>query len=205
MALARFHALEVDLYRHLEAAGVDIVPKEVLTELWVHYQNSLCRSRIYAGELAALNGLFSENTIPLISFKGPVLAILTRGYMSARESGILIFLSTGTMSSAPPNYSRREASVSTAGGHSGWTLVSLRAANFLSPRTVFASIFTGPSSRRIFFSRPVPRIFLDARDELPSLEARFLPFHPKTLSLRCASMARNMAGLSLIGSAMLRT
>jgi hypothetical protein len=85
MALARFHALEVDLYRHLEAAGVDIVPKEVLTELWVHYQNSLCRSRIYAGELAALNGLFSENTIPLIGFKGPVLAILTRGDMVARE------------------------------------------------------------------------------------------------------------------------
>jgi hypothetical protein len=34
MALARFHGLEGNVYRHLEAAGIDIVPKEVLTELY---------------------------------------------------------------------------------------------------------------------------------------------------------------------------
>lgn len=72
--LAARHALLPLLYWNLNNAAKDLVPPEILEKLLRTYQRNTARNLFLARELGRLLTLFQQEDIPVIAWRGPVLA-----------------------------------------------------------------------------------------------------------------------------------
>jgi hypothetical protein len=79
------HGIAPLLYRHLNAACPESVPKEVLDQVRDHFNNNSRRNLFLSKELLNLLNLFETHQIPAIPFKGPVLAASVYGNLTLRE------------------------------------------------------------------------------------------------------------------------
>jgi len=83
--IARLHKVLPLLYRNLNQIGAGLVPQAFLTELRQHHLGNASRNLFLTKELLSLLNLFEKATIPLVPFKGPMLASLAYGDISWRE------------------------------------------------------------------------------------------------------------------------
>jgi hypothetical protein len=80
------------LYWHLSSASQEAVPKNVLSRLRHSFQTNKLRALLLAGELLILHELFEQRGIPVIPYKGPVLAASVYGDLGLRMTGDLDIL-----------------------------------------------------------------------------------------------------------------
>lgn len=90
--IARVHAVEPALYRHLTALPEGSVPPSVLDTLTEGHRTSLQRGLQLTSELTRVVDRFAGRGVPAIPFKGPVLAQLAYGDVTARRYGDLDFV-----------------------------------------------------------------------------------------------------------------
>jgi hypothetical protein len=83
--LARVHGLRILLYRHLKDLRPAGAPVEFLDNLREHYQENTRRNLFLTGELGKLLAVFDGQNIPVISYKGLVLAESVYGNLSLRQ------------------------------------------------------------------------------------------------------------------------
>jgi Uncharacterised nucleotidyltransferase len=80
------------LFHNLNALCPKVVPQAVLTQLRNHFQANALRSMSLTQELLKVVALFQERNIPVIPFKGPVLAISAYGNLALHQAGDLDLL-----------------------------------------------------------------------------------------------------------------
>jgi hypothetical protein len=80
------------LFHNLNAICPKMVPQAVLTQLRNHFQANALRSMFMTQELLKVVDLFQEGNIPVIPFKGPVLAISAYGNLALHQAGDLDLL-----------------------------------------------------------------------------------------------------------------
>ena len=83
--LAARHRVRLLLYRHLEAAGPGLVPREWLVSIWQHFEHHRRRNQQLAEELLRLLDLLAANGVAAIAYKGPALAQALYGDLALRE------------------------------------------------------------------------------------------------------------------------
>lgn len=83
-AQARLHGLIPLVHRHLDRLAADLVPDDVLGELRGHARHIGYRNLRWTNELLRLHARFEAEGIPLVSFKGPVLAHAAYGNLALR-------------------------------------------------------------------------------------------------------------------------
>jgi len=71
--------------RSLKAACWDAVPPSVRLELERFCKSNAQKNLLLAGELCDCNVAFNENQVPVVAFKGPILAEAVYGDLSLRE------------------------------------------------------------------------------------------------------------------------
>lgn len=91
LEMAAGHGVAPLLSRFLEEFA-EFVPDAVLDRLRGHSRQNKLRNILLAGELNGLLGLFGENEIPIIPYKGPVLAAAIYGDLGLRKAGDLDLL-----------------------------------------------------------------------------------------------------------------
>lgn len=84
VATARLHGVGPLLYSHLRARGLDRLEQTPLDNLREPFQRDVRRSFLMSQELLAILELFSENEIPALPYKGPVLAAAEYGNVALR-------------------------------------------------------------------------------------------------------------------------
>lgn len=92
MQMATRHKVIPLLYSNLKAICPETVPKAIFTELRREFQANTRRSLFLSGELVKLLNLFKEQEIPVLPFKGPVLAASAYGNLLLRQFGDLDIL-----------------------------------------------------------------------------------------------------------------
>jgi hypothetical protein len=85
LALAEQHAVRPLLLRSLKAACWDAVPPSVRLELEGFCKSNAQKNLLLAAELLRLQRRFNENQVPVVAFKGPILAEAVYGDLSLRE------------------------------------------------------------------------------------------------------------------------
>jgi hypothetical protein len=85
LALADQHCVRPLLLRSLKAVCWDAVPPSVRLELEGFCKSNAQKNLLLAGELLRLLRRFNENELPVVAFKGPVLAEAVYGDLSLRE------------------------------------------------------------------------------------------------------------------------
>jgi len=88
---ARRHGMIPLLYWHLQSCAGS-VPPAVLTELHNYFRINSERNLLLAQEMIRLLGLLEAHRIPVIVFKGPLLAVMAYGNPSLRRSADLDIL-----------------------------------------------------------------------------------------------------------------
>ena len=92
LGMARGHGVMPLLYRTLNSACSDAVPKATLEELREHYYANAGRNLFLTKELLRVLHLLEAHGIPCIPYKGPVLAASVYGNLAFREFGDLDIL-----------------------------------------------------------------------------------------------------------------
>ena len=86
------HSVLPLLYQNLKTLCPEAVPKPVLSELRNLFHTNAAHNLFLTQELLKIIKLFQDNDIPVISFKGPVLALSAYGNLALREFGDLDIL-----------------------------------------------------------------------------------------------------------------
>ncbi|MGA9380378.1 MAG: nucleotidyltransferase family protein, partial [Phormidium sp.] len=86
------HKLMPLLYSNLNSICPEAVPKAILTKLKVEFQYHTRHCLFLCGELVRLLNLFEGQGIPVLPFKGPVLAASAYGNLLLRQFGDLDIL-----------------------------------------------------------------------------------------------------------------
>lgn len=84
MLLAGEHGLMPPMYRWLSDGLAERVPSAVMRELRMAFHANALRSTHLARELVRLADLFARRGVPVLTFKGPVLAMLAYGDLAMR-------------------------------------------------------------------------------------------------------------------------
>jgi hypothetical protein len=92
LRLAERHGLLAMLFRGLQQPGLPPVPRDVEARLWTYHEQLQCKNRLMADELQVLVSLLEGSGVPVIPFKGPVLAEMVYGDLALREFGDLDLL-----------------------------------------------------------------------------------------------------------------
>jgi len=90
--MARLHGLMPLLCKNIDAHFSEDVPPAILSQLQQCYVASARRNLLLVGQLLMLLRLFKDNDIPVIPYKGPVLAASVYGDVTLREFSDLDFL-----------------------------------------------------------------------------------------------------------------
>ena len=90
--MARLHGLTPLLYKNIHDHFSEDVPPLILNQLQECYVANARRNLLLLGQLLMLLGLFEDNDIPVIPYKGPVLAASAHGDITLREFCDLDFL-----------------------------------------------------------------------------------------------------------------
>jgi hypothetical protein len=90
--IANQHKVMPLLYSNLNAICPEMVPKSTLQKLKIEFQFNTRKSLLLSGELVRLLNLFESKEIPLLPFKGPVLAVSAYGNLLLRQFGDLDIL-----------------------------------------------------------------------------------------------------------------
>ena len=85
LALAEQHCVRPLLLQSLKAVCWDAVPPSVRLELEGFCKSNAQKNLLLAAELLRLLGRFNENEVPVVAFKGPILAEAVYGDLSLRE------------------------------------------------------------------------------------------------------------------------
>jgi hypothetical protein len=80
------------LYQNLKTLCPEAVPKPVLSELRNFFHTNAANNLFHTQELLKILKLFQDNDIPVIPFKGPVLAASVYGNLALRQFGDLDIL-----------------------------------------------------------------------------------------------------------------
>jgi hypothetical protein len=80
------------VYWHLTSASSEAVPENILSQLRHGFRTNKLRALLLAKELLDLHKLFERRKIPIIPYKGPVLAASVYGDLGLRMSGDLDLL-----------------------------------------------------------------------------------------------------------------
>lgn len=83
--MAQQHRVTQLLYSNLNATCPEAVPNYILTKLRAEFRANTRRSLLLSGELVRLINLFEAKGIPVLPFKGPVLATSAYGNLSLRQ------------------------------------------------------------------------------------------------------------------------
>ena len=83
--LAQQHYVRPLLLQSLKSVCWDAVPKTTKLTLERFNRANLQKNLIFARELLRLSELFQQNRIPIVTFKGPVLAVSVYGDLGLRE------------------------------------------------------------------------------------------------------------------------
>ncbi|VXD19174.1 hypothetical protein PL8927_620037 [Planktothrix serta PCC 8927] len=81
--MANQHKVMPLLYSNLNAICPESVPKPILTKLKIEFQFNTRKSLLLSGELVRILNLFEKQGIPLLPFKGPVLAVSAADLLKA--------------------------------------------------------------------------------------------------------------------------
>lgn len=92
LEMANLHRVFPLLFLNLSKSCLQFVPTYVLTELQRYYFANVRRNFVKSNQLVKILNIFAENAIPVIAFKGPVLAATTYGDISRRAFGDLDLL-----------------------------------------------------------------------------------------------------------------
>jgi hypothetical protein len=92
LEIAYWHRVLPLLFLTLSNTYSQFVPKDVLTYLQRYYFANAQRSLFKSSKLVKILNIFAENAIPVIPFKGPVLAAATYGDIARRTFGDLDLL-----------------------------------------------------------------------------------------------------------------
>jgi hypothetical protein len=92
LRLEERHRIVPLLYRQLQAANIESLPPAILARLRNHFYLSTVHNHLLATELSAMLKLFADNSIPVVPYKGPVLALELYGDISLRQFGDLDLL-----------------------------------------------------------------------------------------------------------------
>jgi hypothetical protein len=90
--IATCHKVMPLLYQSLSTIGSEAVPPEILAQLHDHFRRNTMQNLFLTQELLKLLEQFKEKNIPVIPYKGPVLAASAYGKLSLRQSGDLDLL-----------------------------------------------------------------------------------------------------------------
>ncbi|MBD1945757.1 nucleotidyltransferase family protein [Coleofasciculus sp. FACHB-712] len=85
MQMATEHRVMPLLYWNLNSTCPEAVPKDILAKLRADFQTLTRRSLFLSGELVRLVNLFEAQGIPVLPFKGPVLAASAYGNLLRRQ------------------------------------------------------------------------------------------------------------------------
>jgi hypothetical protein len=80
------------LFRCLQDPGLPPVPRDVEARLWTYHEQLQRKNRLMSEELQLLVAMLGEEGIPVVPFKGPVLAEMVYGSLALREFGDLDLL-----------------------------------------------------------------------------------------------------------------
>ncbi len=83
--LARPHGMRPFLYRHLSTVCPDAVPDDTLDHLGDEFQKNAARNLFLTRELRKLLDLLEAASIPVVPYKGPILAVTVYGDLALRE------------------------------------------------------------------------------------------------------------------------
>ena len=92
LEIAGEHRMLPLLYWHLSSVSPEAVPENVLSQLRHYFQTNKLRALLLAKELLNLHQLFERRGIPLVPYKGPVLAATVYGDVGLRTTGDLDLL-----------------------------------------------------------------------------------------------------------------
>ena len=90
--LAKAHGLRPLLFRHLEGALGQVLPRAVLASLWIHQEQLRAKNLRMRDELLEIVRLLEHEGIPVLPLKGPMLALQAYKDLSLREFGDLDLL-----------------------------------------------------------------------------------------------------------------
>ena len=90
--MAAEHRMLPLMYWHLSSASPEAVPENFLSRLRPYFQTNKLRALLLAKELLNLHESFERRGIPVIPYKGPVLAASVYGDLGLRMSGDLDIL-----------------------------------------------------------------------------------------------------------------
>ncbi len=79
------HGVMPLLYRNLSTICPEAVPKDILTKLKALFQTNAAHNRFLTSSLLQLLNLFEKHDIPVVLFKGPVLAASAYGHLALRQ------------------------------------------------------------------------------------------------------------------------
>lgn len=85
LCLARRHGMTPLLYWHLHTMCPEVLPEELMGQLRDTFHNNIRYNLSLTGELLALIRLFAAYQIPVVSYKGPVLAVTAYGNLALRQ------------------------------------------------------------------------------------------------------------------------
>jgi hypothetical protein len=92
LALAEAHGLLALLFRSLQDGHLSRVPSWVETRLWTYQEQLRRKNQAMLAELLVVVELLESSGVPVVPFKGPVLAQAIYGNLELREFGDLDFL-----------------------------------------------------------------------------------------------------------------
>lgn len=90
--IAAYHKVLPLLFFNLNKFGYPSIPQNILNLLRQYYYANTQRSLFLTSKLVNILNIFAENEIPVIPFKGPILAATAYGDISRRSFGDLDFL-----------------------------------------------------------------------------------------------------------------
>jgi hypothetical protein len=83
--LAFRHGMMPLLYWHLKAICPDEIPEAILVQLRSYFQSGAQRNLLQTGELLKVLSWFKQHDLPVIAFKGPMLASAMYGNLALRQ------------------------------------------------------------------------------------------------------------------------
>ena len=83
-ALASYHSVQPLLYTRLTELSPGMVPEPILADLAAEFRRNATRNLYLKGELIRILKLFAEEGIPVLPFKGPLLAQQAYGNLGLR-------------------------------------------------------------------------------------------------------------------------
>lgn len=92
LKIATWHKVQPLLYWSLKNTCPDEVPQNILNNLYIDWQKSTFNNLFLSNKLINILHLLESNDIPVIPFKGPVLATSAYGNLSLRKFGDLDIL-----------------------------------------------------------------------------------------------------------------